>query len=861
MMNSETPDEYVKLIVSSLDYAQAGLTRVVLQKALTATKEDSRRYSTEFLRVLAALKSPGFHDWGMEMLLGQLADKSPKVVRSSINILNEWLSTYSEALANLRLCGLTTLGDAGFLLQTHLFASEKFVESRLKSDSVASFVSLVFEKWQKEYMVKYIEIVDTSMREALIKMKRSIDGSFARLSNANEAVPYLHAPPHLYGMLAQHRAGCRLLLEKNCAEPLVETLKHGSLKSEQEKMAMKAAVVAMGHIGSSGIGVSSVLPTLSVAQLVKLAESCPVLSVRGVAYWALNLIGRSREGARRLVSLGWESSAFPDVVMEQRGNSPDFARGLAAFPHTEDGDDVLGVHRITIDCCDQLSISDEEDDITVNRRSLSTSTANKPRSRSVGANEHRKQSGVLQVRTRLQSDTIHRKPLLSARRFGDTSHFRPFERSNSFGIVMGQQEKDAKGGGTNTLGANISEQWSLALDTRPDRTSTDHSIVTSGFGSLPEEPRLQYFGGSPAHMSLGDPPGQRPYTPLTSSTPQSLAPLGLISGRAYRLRLATGDGRPLSDSRAKRHHRHEKQRLGEDVEIHSSSALRRNLCLQEATELKRMTTLPDREQSRSYRFLSDREAAGIGKWQRLVDATKIGANDDLRWSAKRKEGGSGEVLSSLEQTMNDYAEAWSAEFEEGSDDERPFEGSLSSGPLIVLPVNAQLLSSGIFVPSNDRINDKLEADYWSQDSRATSATSVRFRNLKETPKETIHHQRQCYHCAPRGSVMKYGMVPFKDFYMDVSTTVSTPPRSRADTQTSQGSVASNETGDIKGEEEPVDVSTLRRDILSLVSVLDVRRTFAEKGLLKLLQDHPFIFTSHCLYCDVFDLMSKYHFKL
>jgi hypothetical protein len=71
----------------------------------------------------------------------------------------------------------------------------------------------------------------------------------------SETVAHLHAPPHLYGVLAQHRPGCRLLLEKNCAEPLLATLKQGRLRTESEKVVMKAAVLALGHIGSSGIGV------------------------------------------------------------------------------------------------------------------------------------------------------------------------------------------------------------------------------------------------------------------------------------------------------------------------------------------------------------------------------------------------------------------------------------------------------------------------------------------------------------------------------------------------------------------------------------------------------------------------------
>ncbi len=53
-------------------------------------------------------------------------------------------------------------------------------------------------------------------------------------------------------------------------------------------------------------GCVQLLPQVTVPCLVKIAEESPVLSVRGVALWSLNLIGQSSFGAQRLEELGWE---------------------------------------------------------------------------------------------------------------------------------------------------------------------------------------------------------------------------------------------------------------------------------------------------------------------------------------------------------------------------------------------------------------------------------------------------------------------------------------------------------------------------------------------------------------------------
>ncbi|VDP38498.1 unnamed protein product [Soboliphyme baturini] len=55
--------------------------------------------------------------------------------------------------------------------------------------------------------------------------------------------------------------------------------------------------------------------------------------------------------------------------------------------------------------------------------------------------------------------------------------------------------------------------------------------------------------------------------------------------------------------------------------------------------------------------------------------------------------------------------------------------------------------------------------------------------------------------------------------------------------------------------------TLRREVLRLVSLLTVRRRYAERELLRLKHENPQTFSSLCLYSDICYVLSKYRFSM
>lgn len=296
MMTPTGPLEYVKVIVASLDYTNDGLARVILRKALTSTSEASRKWTTRYLGVLASVDLPLFSDWGIQLMLRQLADESSKVVRQTIRLLNRWLVEHPSR--NLRKVEWSLFGDAGNLLRTHIYAVESECSDEDELREVIQF-------WMKEFNQKYLQIIDEDMQEMMFHIKRSIDGGFSRASSERPDTSLgVMAPLHLFAALGNHETGRQALIEENVCAELLTVCSTG--KNFEE---VKASLLAIASIGSTNGGFA-VLPHDAVPTIIKITEEHSVLTVRGVAFWALAILSQCIEGAKRVAGFGWECNRF-----------------------------------------------------------------------------------------------------------------------------------------------------------------------------------------------------------------------------------------------------------------------------------------------------------------------------------------------------------------------------------------------------------------------------------------------------------------------------------------------------------------------------------------------------------------------
>ncbi|PIO37683.1 hypothetical protein AB205_0167520, partial [Aquarana catesbeiana] len=139
-------DHLLKLAVTSLDYSRDGLARVILSKTLTASPDSCRLYATKHLRVLLRANVEFFSNWGIELLVTQLHDKSKNISTEALDILDEACEDKANLHALIQMKpALSHLGDKGLLLLIRFLSIPKgfsYLNER-------GYVTKQLEKWQK----------------------------------------------------------------------------------------------------------------------------------------------------------------------------------------------------------------------------------------------------------------------------------------------------------------------------------------------------------------------------------------------------------------------------------------------------------------------------------------------------------------------------------------------------------------------------------------------------------------------------------------------------------------------------------------------------------------------------------------
>ncbi|XP_066994227.2 rapamycin-insensitive companion of mTOR [Anabrus simplex] len=294
---------YVKLVVSSLDYSIDGMPRVILGKVLTAPSEASRLYATQFLLVLLRARLPDFSKWGIELLVNQLYDQSRTVSLAAISILSEAAEekAYLDAVVSLR-PSLLHLGDKGLLLLIRFLSTSTgftFLHD-------ANFVTNQLDRWATSYNYRYVRLVEGELHDSLTLHQRGEDGHYSRrVTSAKHCVRDVYVPPHLYGQLVQHERGMQLLVREGRLSPLFQCVHLQRCSTEQEILELKAALWACGHIGTSPAGVTLLAEEGVFSAVTRVAESSPVYSLRGTAFYVLGLLATTFQGANELAKTGW----------------------------------------------------------------------------------------------------------------------------------------------------------------------------------------------------------------------------------------------------------------------------------------------------------------------------------------------------------------------------------------------------------------------------------------------------------------------------------------------------------------------------------------------------------------------------
>jgi len=289
-------DDLSHVIMNSLDYNIAGQSRLLLGKSLTASSKVVRYLATKHLRVLLRAGVASYSTWGVTFLVKQLCDSDVKVAQVALNVLDEacddeeCLETLIQKRPNL-LEG--SLGRQGRDLMFRFLS----LPSGYNLLSETSFITDELNNWKKSEYITYMVSLEHQLQEAFSSTV------WRSKSDTSDNVVYL--PPHFYGELTKTQQGGKVFRDAKHLEDFLACIQNPNSKLLERR----AALLVLGHLGTSQSGVSFLVETKAIPIIVNLAENSPILSIRGTAFYVLGMLSRTEEGRHILDSLGWESPA------------------------------------------------------------------------------------------------------------------------------------------------------------------------------------------------------------------------------------------------------------------------------------------------------------------------------------------------------------------------------------------------------------------------------------------------------------------------------------------------------------------------------------------------------------------------
>ncbi|KKK18671.1 hypothetical protein P175DRAFT_0502837 [Aspergillus ochraceoroseus IBT 24754] len=310
-------DDLIQTLLGNMDYTQGSHLRVLLSKALTTGSKEIRIFGTRLLRKYAVGNVPlsshmavGNADWVIKLLVTQLYDPDVSVCQVAVKILEEACNQrdYLEFVVRCR-PSLDHLGEIGAPLLLRFLSTSVGYHYLDGLD----YITQEMDDWFLGRNDAYVSLVEAALSRAYVDQPR-------RNSLVPEDLVDLQdiglVPPHFYRELARTAEGCKLLEQSGHFEEFAGTIRDLRLNEEDHEVLLKVkgCLWAVGNVGSMELG-APFLGLDIIKNIVKIAESAEVLTMRGTAFFVLGLISRSRHGLQVLRQAGWDSA------LDQKGNS------------------------------------------------------------------------------------------------------------------------------------------------------------------------------------------------------------------------------------------------------------------------------------------------------------------------------------------------------------------------------------------------------------------------------------------------------------------------------------------------------------------------------------------------------------
>ncbi|KRY32681.1 Rapamycin-insensitive companion of mTOR [Trichinella spiralis] len=319
---------YTKVIVSCLcfdgqDLADAELsTRRILETVLTDAAKESRIYAIRFLLMLGHLQCNGYEDWGLKLMTDRLNDSSMEVVSVVVEALHSLMTigVYKSSFVKLNI-DLSKIDDAGVLLNTYRYSFDEAVRA---SDEHLKACIVEVNYWTYSFCEQYAAMVEEVITEIQGNFETQPDGTFPTHASSNEERRDAFLPPHLFGQLSLHMTGCCIMVELGVIYRLMQTLHQFPADSADQCLKLKSALLAVGHIASSELGLL-LLPVCAIPCVVQIIEESHLCDLKGFAYYAMMLVSGTGMGSSILSLLSWNHSVECELSDE------DFCQRLDSF--------------------------------------------------------------------------------------------------------------------------------------------------------------------------------------------------------------------------------------------------------------------------------------------------------------------------------------------------------------------------------------------------------------------------------------------------------------------------------------------------------------------------------------------------
>jgi len=292
-----------------------GHMRVFLHKSLTSSYKQVRLFATNHLAnlIIKTSSSSSNNEWQISLLVSQLYDPSPEVNHLALTILYRICSEDEETLEIV--VRLQPIFE--HLEQRHPKEINDLLTLFLSSPSGVDYLNEI--DWIEEELQEWYEIKNYRY---MIELELNLARAFQQVPlEEEEELPnsfFDGTPPiHFYGELVKTRQGCQILQDSNHFSQFCEMIRqcqqvdHTSYEPEFIRE-LKSVLWVIGHVGSSSSeGLNFLEQEFILPDLVELACTCPVYSLRGTAVYVLGMLSCTVEGVEMLEELGWESIVKP----------------------------------------------------------------------------------------------------------------------------------------------------------------------------------------------------------------------------------------------------------------------------------------------------------------------------------------------------------------------------------------------------------------------------------------------------------------------------------------------------------------------------------------------------------------------